>query len=455
MIQRNADAARLLRQRFQHRLPHPPHRIRNKFDALVWIELLHRLEQNFITDGNELGEIESVALIFFDVGDDKSEIGSDETLGSFFIAALHATRETTFFSGIFDEGKFLYVLQVLVECSGWGGAEKSLRLAGIRPRHARLPLKRELSVETAGEAAIWPRKPRANLGFPANPCKLTQFSTSQIVGFVGIPPFVHYPQNLWKMDPPPGKPMACRSIRRMSLWLWRGGKECGLRVNQDLTNRRLIDGHRPALSIVAVGTTKRARQRDANLSRAHLLVSAHRRDQIIDVTRVGPFDRQMQPFQNGADALRRPRCRNAECFSEPAFVDHANRHRFAVQHFVLRRRFDRMSHGVTEIQNCTLAFFTLILGDDRGLDFYRAPHDSLERGGVFREDRRVFALEKREILRVRDRAVLHGFGEPRRQLYARQRGEQLRIGDDDTWLMERTEQVFPGGHVDARLSANR
>jgi hypothetical protein len=68
-------------------------------------------------------------------------------------------------------------------------------------------LKRELSVETAGEAAIWPRKPRANIGFPANPCKLTQFSTSQIVGFVGIPPFVHYPQNLWKMNTTQGKRM--------------------------------------------------------------------------------------------------------------------------------------------------------------------------------------------------------------------------------------------------------
>ena len=38
----------------------------------------------------------------------------------------------------------------------------------------------------------------------------------------------------------------------MSFRLWRGGKECGLRVNQDLTNRRLINGHRPAFIIVAV-----------------------------------------------------------------------------------------------------------------------------------------------------------------------------------------------------------
>src|SRR5204862_2026840 len=126
---------------------HPPHRVRNEFDALVGIELLDRLEQPFIADGDELGEIESVSLIFFYVGDDETQIGGDETLSSFFIAALHATSETTFFSGIFDEGEFLYVLQVLVECSGRGGAEKGLRLAGIRPRHERLPLKRELCVD--------------------------------------------------------------------------------------------------------------------------------------------------------------------------------------------------------------------------------------------------------------------------------------------------------------------
>src|SRR6266508_1854189 len=154
LIERNADAARLLRQRFQHRLPHPPHRVRNEFDALVGIELLDCLEEPFIADGDELGEIETVALIFFYVGDDETEISSDETLGGFFIAALHATCEAALFSRILYQGKLLYVLQVLVECSRGGGAEKRLRLAGTRPRHARLPLKRELCVETAGEAAV-------------------------------------------------------------------------------------------------------------------------------------------------------------------------------------------------------------------------------------------------------------------------------------------------------------
>src|SRR6266540_2218831 len=186
LIERNADAARLLCQRLQYCLAHPPHRVRDEFDALIGIELLDRLEQSFIADGDELGEIETVTLIFFYVGDDEPEIGSDETLSGFFIAALHATCEAALFSGIFDERKLLYVLQVLVECSGGGGAEKRLRLAGIRPRHARLPLKRELGVGTAGEAAVRPPKPHANIGFHAKTCKCTQFSTSQIIWCVGI-----------------------------------------------------------------------------------------------------------------------------------------------------------------------------------------------------------------------------------------------------------------------------
>src|SRR5438876_300598 len=223
LIERNADAARLLRQRLQHRLAYPPHRIGDEFDALIGIELLDRLEQSFIADRNELGEIETVTLIFFYVGDDEPEIGCDETLSGFFIAPLHAACEAALFSRVFDQGKLLYVLQVLVECSGGGGAEKRLRLAAIRPRHARLPLKRELGVETAGEAAVRPPKPRANIGFRANTCKSTRLSTSQIIGFVGIPPFVHYPQILWKMDRTPRKGMPANSIRRISSLVWRGG----------------------------------------------------------------------------------------------------------------------------------------------------------------------------------------------------------------------------------------
>src|SRR2546422_11753773 len=97
----------------------------------------------------------------------------------------HATGEATFFSGIFDEGKFLYVLQVLVECSGRGGAEKRLRLAAIRPRHARLPLKRELGAETAGGAAARAPKTRAKIGFFCNNWKNNPVYTKQHIWVFG------------------------------------------------------------------------------------------------------------------------------------------------------------------------------------------------------------------------------------------------------------------------------
>src|SRR6059036_2732054 len=104
----------------QNRLPHPPHGIRNEFDALIGIELLDRLEESFVADGDQLGEIESVALVFLYVRDDETKVGRYQTLGGFFIAALHAPSEATLFSRIFYEWEFLYVLQVLVECSGGG-----------------------------------------------------------------------------------------------------------------------------------------------------------------------------------------------------------------------------------------------------------------------------------------------------------------------------------------------
>src|SRR5947208_289395 len=47
-------------------------------------------------------------------------------------------------------------------------------------------------------APFRPARNRANIGFPANRCKSRRLSTSQIIGYSLIPPFVHYPQTLWK-----------------------------------------------------------------------------------------------------------------------------------------------------------------------------------------------------------------------------------------------------------------
>src|SRR5438445_11566754 len=80
---------------------------------------------------------------------------------------------------------------------GWCGKRPSPCRHSTSP--CATPLETRVGVETTGEAAIRPPKSRANIGFPANTCKYTQFSTSQILGFIGILAFVHYLQLLWKL----------------------------------------------------------------------------------------------------------------------------------------------------------------------------------------------------------------------------------------------------------------
>src|SRR3989449_4703333 len=136
LIQRAANATGLLGERLQDRLTYPPYRIRDELHALIGIELLHRLEQPLVPDGDQLGEVAAVPLILLDVGDDESEVSGAESLGGFFVAPLHASRQAAFFSGILDEWELLDVLQILVEGTGRIGTKERLRLASVRPRHS-------------------------------------------------------------------------------------------------------------------------------------------------------------------------------------------------------------------------------------------------------------------------------------------------------------------------------
>src|SRR5205814_3870004 len=100
------------------------------------VERLHRLEQSFVADGDQLREVETVTLVLLDVGDDESEVGCDEPLGGFFIAPLYPPRQAALFGGVFDQGQLLNVLEILVECSGRVGSKERLRLTSARPRHS-------------------------------------------------------------------------------------------------------------------------------------------------------------------------------------------------------------------------------------------------------------------------------------------------------------------------------
>ena len=71
---------------------------------------LHGLEEAFVADGDELAQIESVALVLLHVRDDEAEIGGHQPLCGFFVALLRPAREPSLFFGVGYEGELLYVL---------------------------------------------------------------------------------------------------------------------------------------------------------------------------------------------------------------------------------------------------------------------------------------------------------------------------------------------------------
>ena len=118
--------ARLLGERLEDRLAHPPHGVGDELHALVGIELPDRLEQSLVADRDELGEVEPVPLILLHVGDDEPEVRGHQPLGGRLVALLGAPGEAPFLGRIRDQRELLDVLQVLVERRGGRGAEETL-----------------------------------------------------------------------------------------------------------------------------------------------------------------------------------------------------------------------------------------------------------------------------------------------------------------------------------------
>ena len=131
LVERDAHGARLLGECLEHGLADPPHGVGDELHALVGIELADGLEQALIADRDELAQIESVALVLLDVGDDESEVGRHEPLGGFFVALLCAAGEAALFFGITDQWELLDVLQVLIERGRRRRSEVSLRRSGL------------------------------------------------------------------------------------------------------------------------------------------------------------------------------------------------------------------------------------------------------------------------------------------------------------------------------------
>ena len=109
----------------------------DELHALVGIELFHGLEEPFVADGDELTEIEPVALILLHVRDDETEIRGYEPLRGDFVALLREAGEPALFGGVSYERELLYVVEVLIESGRGGRAEKPFRPALGHMLHTR------------------------------------------------------------------------------------------------------------------------------------------------------------------------------------------------------------------------------------------------------------------------------------------------------------------------------
>src|SRR6185436_10567782 len=92
LIEGNADRTGLFGKRLEHSLSNPPDGVRNELHALVRIELSDGLEQAFVANGDELAQVESVALLLLHVGDDEAEVRRYQPLSGRFVALLRPSR---------------------------------------------------------------------------------------------------------------------------------------------------------------------------------------------------------------------------------------------------------------------------------------------------------------------------------------------------------------------------
>src|SRR5580704_778781 len=123
--------------------------------------------------------------------------------------------------------------------------------------------------------------------------------------------------------------------------------------------------------------------------------------------------------------------------------DHTDCNRLAMQVVaVTRGGFERMTEGVTEVENLAQATLVFVTLDDARLMPQRNFDNLHEASVVASKNRRHLAIERREKLRIHDGAILDHFGEPFAELtigQGRQRGD---VGDDETRLIERADEVF-------------
>ena len=114
-------------------------------------------------------------------------------------------------------------------------------------------------------------------------------------------------------------------------------------------------------------------------------------------------------------------------------------------------RLDTVTDGVAVVEQRSRSGFTLVLGDDAGLDG-GAAGDQFLRG----EGRGVAGARFEELheLFVEDEAVLHELGEAAVEVAGREGGEEGGVGEDEAGLGEGADEVLANGVVDAGLATD-
>src|SRR5689334_13375097 len=95
-VDRDADRARLVRQRPRDRLPDPPGRVRRELEALAIVELLRRANETERALLDQVEEGKSLVAVVLRDGDDEPQVGLDHLLLGVEIATLDALGEIDF-----------------------------------------------------------------------------------------------------------------------------------------------------------------------------------------------------------------------------------------------------------------------------------------------------------------------------------------------------------------------
>ena len=169
----------------------------------------------------------------------------------------------------------------------------------------------------------------------------------------------------------------------------------------------------------------------------------------------GGFTGSFSRCRSARDAIDFRIRQQAELTGEAGGHRHAGRHRLPMQPFaVAGAELDRVAEGMTEVEQRTPAPLALVARDDPGLQLTGPADRGVQRRGIPLHQRVGVLLDPGEELRVGDQAVLHHFGEPRRQLAVGQGLQRVGIRDHAQRLVEGAHEVLATRVIDARLAAD-